>query len=212
MNGKKWKIGLQNCVIGCMIGVMMLLTGCGGRATDPVVDEASALKLLQSLDGYEAQVQITFYSNKGENTYVVHQRAKATGEFRMEILEPTNFAGVLTICDGSRVVQSDPTIGGQVEAKQTPVRDALFLYAFLDAYTQNGGQTAPGDDDTLILRADYPGEHRKIVSAELTLAKGSGLPLSLVIFDEAGNPSLHMTYLNFQIQPEFEESDFQIAG
>ena len=211
MNGKIWKMGLQNCVIGCMIWVMMLLTGCGGQSAD-VVDEESALAMLQALDGYEARVNVVFFSNKGENSYVVHQRAKATGEFRLGILEPTNFAGVLTISDGSRVVQSDPTIEGLVEAKPTPVRDALLLYPFLEAYLQNGGVTREGEDDTLILSASYPGEHRKIVSAELRLAKGSGLPLSLVVSDEAGNPSLHMTYLNFQINPEFDGSDFQITG
>ena len=212
MNGKKWKIGLQNCVIGCMIWVMVLMTGCGRDSVPEVVDEESAVAMLQGLDSYEAQVKITFFSNKGENTYVVNQRAKATGEYRMEILEPTNFAGVLTICDGSRVVQTDPTIGGQVEAKHTPVRDALFLYSFLDAYLQNGTGLTEGENDTLVMSAAYPGEHRKIVSAELRLAKGSGLPLSLVISDDEGNPSLHMTFLNFQVNPEWEEDHFQITG
>ncbi len=212
MNGKLWKMGLQICVIGCMIGVMMLLTGCGVQKTANVNDEESALAFLQSLDGYEARVNVVFFSNKGENRYTVHQRVKVTGEYRLEILEPENFAGVLTICDGSRVVQSDPTIEGLVEAKHTPVRDALLLYPFLEAYLQNGGETCEGEEDTLILSAQYLGEHRKIVSAQLRLAKGSGFPLSLVVSDEAGNPSLHMTFLNFQLNPEFEESDFQIPG
>ncbi len=212
MIGKLWKIGLQKCVIGCMIGVMMLLSGCGGQKTANVNDEESALAFLQSLDGYEARVNVVFFSNKGENHYTVHQRVKVTGEYRLEILEPENFAGVLTICDGNRVVQSDPAIGGLVEAKPTPVRDALLLYPFLEAYLQNGGETCDGEEDTLILSAQYPGDHRKIVSAQLRLAKGSGLPLSLVVSDEAGNPSLHMTFLNFQLNPEFDETTFQIAG
>ncbi len=212
MIGKLWKIGLQKCAIGCMIVVMMVLTGCGGKSEVKVTNEESALAFLQSLDGYEAQVNVVFYSNKGENSYKVHQKVKVTGEYRFEIMEPEHFAGVLTICDGNRVVQSDPTIEGLVEAKPTPVRDALMLYSFLDAYLQNGGEAGEGEDDTLILSARYPGEHRKIVSAQLRLAKGSGLPLSLVVSDETGKPSLHMTFLNFQVTPEFAESDFQIPG
>jgi len=212
MNGKLWKMGLQKFGIGCMIGIVMLLAGCVGRSAAKVTDEESALAFLQALDGYEARVNVVFFSNKGENSYTVHQRAKVTGEYRIEILEPESFAGVLTICDGSRVMQSDPTIEGLVEAKPTPVRDALLLYPFLEAYLQNNGEICEGEDDTLILSARYPGEHRKIVSAQLRLAKGSGLPLSLVVSDEAGNPSLHMTFLNFQQNPEFEESNFQIPG
>ena len=211
MNGKLWKIHLQKFAVGCMIGMMIVLTGCGG-AKQKVTDEESALALLQAMEGYEAQVNVVFFSNKGENAYRVHQRVKSSGEFRLEIMEPQNLAGILTISDGSRTVQSDPTIEGWVEARPTPVRDALLLYSFIEAYLQNGGETEDGDEDTLILSSRYPGEHRKIVSAQLRLAKGTGLPLSLVINDENGNPSLHITYLQFQMNPEFEEGAFQIPS
>lgn len=210
MDGKLWKIHLQKLFIGCMIGMMIVLTGCGGGVKQKVTDEESALALLQAIEGYEAQVNVVFFSNKGENAYRVHQRVKSSGEFRLEILEPENLSGILTISDGNRIVQEDPTIEGWVEAKPTPVRDALLLYSFVEAYLQNGGETVDGDEDTLILTAKYPGEHRKIVSAQLRLAKGTGLPLSLVISDENGDPSLHMTYLQFQMNPAFEEGTFQM--
>ena len=193
-----------------MIGMMIVLTGCGGGVKQKVNDEESALALLQAIEGYEAQVNVVFFSNKGENAYRVHQRVKSSGEFRLEILEPENLSGILTISDGNRIVQEDPTIESWVEAKPTPVRDALLLYSFVEAYLQNGGETVDGDEDTLILTAKYPGEHRKIVSAQLRLAKGTGLPLSLVISDENGEPSLHMTYLQFQMNPAFEEGTFQM--
>lgn len=210
MDGKLWKIHLQKLFIGCMIGMMIVLTGCGGGVKQKVTDEESALALLQAIEGYEAQVNVVFFSNKGENAYRVHQRVKSSGEFRLEILEPENLSGILTISDGNRIVQEDPTIESWVEAKPTPVRDALLLYSFVEAYLQNGGETVDGDEDTLILTAKYPGEHRKIVSAQLRLAKGTGLPLSLVISDENGDPSLHMTYLQFQMNPAFEEGTFQM--
>lgn len=210
MDGKLWKTYLQKLFIGCMIGMMIVLTGCGGGVKQKVIDEESALALLQAIEGYEAQVNVVFFSNKGENAYRVHQRVKSSGEFRLEILEPENLSGILTISDGNRIVQEDPTIEGWVEAKPTPVRDALLLYSFVEAYLQNGGETVDGDEDTLILTAKYPGEHRKIVSAQLRLAKGTGLPLSLVISDENGDPSLHMTYLQFQMNPAFEEGTFQM--
>ena len=212
MIGKLWKIHLQKLFIGCMIGMMIVLTGCGGGVKQKVNDEESALALLQAIEGYEAQVNVVFFSNKGENAYRVHQRVKSSGEFRLEILEPENLSGILTISDGNRIVQEDPTIEGWVEARPTPVRDALLLYSFIEAYQQNGGETLNGDEDTLLLCAQYPGEHRKIVSAQLRLAKGTGLPLSLVINDQNGDPSLHITYLQFQMNPEFEEGIFQIPS
>lgn len=212
MIGKLWKIHLQKIAVGCMIGIMILLSACGGERRPKVTDEESALAMLQSMEGYDAQVNVVFFSNRGENAYQVHQRVKSSGEYRLEIMEPQNLAGILTISDGKRTVQSDPTIEGWVEARPTPVRDALLLYSFIEAYQQNGGETLNGDEDTLLLCAQYPGEHRKIVSAQLRLAKGTGLPLSLVINDQNGDPSLHITYLQFQMNPEFEEEMFQIPS
>lgn len=211
MNGKIWKIGLQKCAIGCMIGLLILISGCNPSQTVKVTDQESALAMLENLDSYEAQVQITFFSNKGENTYLIHQRAKASGEYHMEILEPESFAGVKTICDGSRVVQTDPTIGGEVEARPTPVREALVLYSFIEACRQNEVEVISGEKDTLILKTTYSGEHRKIVSGQLTLAKGMGTPLSLEICDGEDKPSLHMTYLTFQMNPELADENFKIA-
>lgn len=212
MNGKKWKNHLQICFIGCMIGILLMLTGCKTGTTAKVVDEESALAMLEALQSYEAQVDIVFHSNKGENTYCVNQRAKISGQYRMEILEPESFAGVLTISDGERVVQTDPTIGGEVEAKQTPVRDALLLYTFVEAYQSNEGSFSEGEGDTLVLQASYSGEHKKIASAQLTLAKGTGTPLSLEILDTEGKPSIHMSYQTFQMNPTLADEDFAITS
>ena len=85
-----------------------------------------------------------------------------------------------------------------------------MLYSVLEAYRQNEGEICEGEENTLVMQAQYPGEHRKIVSAQLRLAKGSGLPLSLVVSDENGEPSLHITFLTFQINPEWNEADFQL--
>ena len=211
MNGKLWKRHLQKIAAGCMIGVMILLMACGSGGDTQVVDEESALAFLKSLEGYDTHAAIVFESNRGENCYRVHQQVKASGEFRFEVREPENLAGILTISDGNRVMQSDPTIEGWVEARPTPVRDALLLYTFVEAYLQNGGETRM-EENALVLSTQYPGEHRKIVSAQLRLAKETGLPLSLEVYDDGGNPSIHMTYLQFQCNPEFEAGMFQITN
>ena len=112
MNGKLWKNSLQKIWIGCMIGIMILMSGCSSKAEGKVTDEESALNFLQSLEGYEAQVNVVFFSNRGEKEYVVHQRVRADGQYRLEILEPEAFRGVITVCDGTQIQQSDPTIGG----------------------------------------------------------------------------------------------------
>lgn len=214
MTGKKWKKCLQIWCSGCMIIMVMLMTACGlvGDAQPQIADEESALAFLDSLESYEAQVAITFYSNKGENTYMVNQKARVGGQFRLEITEPAGVQGVLTICDGQRTVQTDPSIGAEVEAKPTPVRDALLLYRFLDAYHENSGTCEEGaDGNSLVLTASYGVGHKKIVTGKLTLKKGEGTPLTLEITDENGSPAIRMTYQSFQINPELTDDSFNIT-
>ncbi len=211
MIGKKWNLGLQKTVIGCMIILLLALSACQGKTQASVTDEETALQMLQSLQSYEAQVSITFYAQQGESTYTVNQKARQEGAYRMEIVEPAVYAGITTICDGEQIVQTDPTIGGQVSARKNPVRDVLFLYSFLEAYQKNPKGCSEEDADTLVLSAEYTGEHQKIVSGRLTLAKGSGMPLSLVISDQAGNPSLHMTFQSFEANPQLADENFQIT-
>ena len=193
-----------------MIMMLILLGGCHKNTSPEAVDQESAVQMLNAMESYEAGIQITFYSNKGENVYVVAQKAAADGKYRMEIQEPAQFAGVLTVCDGTQILQSDPTIGGAVQAKQTPVRDALLLFSFVEAMKQSDVSFEETPDGLLVLETEYPGDHQKIAGARLTLKKGTGTPLSLEVFDREGNPSLHMEYLTFQMNPEFGEKDFVI--
>lgn len=120
-----------------MIGMFGLVTGCSGSGGGKPLALEEVHQKLQQMQSYETEAKITFFSNKGSNTYVVLQQAKASGPYRMEILEPENNKGILTISDGTKVVQVDPSIGGKIEAQDTPVRDALLLYPFLQNYLQS---------------------------------------------------------------------------
>ncbi len=226
MIGKKWKKLLKIWLIGCMIGMFSFLTGCsGGGGGKPLALEEVHQKL-QQMQSYQTEAKITFFSNKGSNTYVVLQQAKASGPYRMEILEPENNKGILTISDGTKVVQIDPSIGGKIEAQDTPVRDALLLYPFLQNYLQSEASASSVgvtmasagveeessgtevESSLTLLETDMPGDHPKLAHQKLWVDAYTATPVKIEITDKSGNPSIIILYQNFQMNPQLEDSLF----
>ena len=60
----------------------------------------------------------------------------------MEIVAPESVKGVLTLFDGEKTIQEDPSIGMRVTAAETPVRDALFVYSFWQQYAQTASSSS----------------------------------------------------------------------
>lgn len=210
MNGKKWKILLQIAMIGCMMGSVIGLSGCSARGHALTYKEIEAALL--ALENYQAQVRITFYSNQGENVYELLQYADAQGRYRMEIQNPEIYQGVTTICDGESVVQMDPEIGASVEAKETPVRDNLILFGFLDIYRSDSTHQYEGPQTegmNIVKLAAVQPESQIIRQLELTLDADSMIPQTLDLKDAQGQLLIRIEYLTFEGNTEIPESLFK---
>ncbi|MFR3483191.1 MAG: LolA family protein [Clostridia bacterium] len=195
--------------------------GCSGSGGVSLALEEVHQKL--QMQSHETEAKITFL-NKGSNTYVVLQQAKASGPYRMEILEPENNKGILTISDGTKVVQVDPSIGGKIEAQDTPVRDALLLYPFLQNYLQSeasassvgvtmasAGVTEESsgtevESSLTLLETELPGDHPKLAHQKLWVDAYTAAPVKMEITDKSGNPSI--VILSEFTNPQLEDSLF----
>jgi outer membrane lipoprotein-sorting protein len=193
----------------------MSLSACAA-AEATVPDEASLMAYLETAVTYEAQVRITFYSNKNETEFLVRQRvdgsaSEETLRYHMEILEPASFVGVTTICDGDAVIQTDPAISGSIRAKQTPVRDILLLPTFVRRYRTAGGSFMLTDDGVAVLKTELATEVTQLASAELTVRIDTMQPQTLTVLDAEGNCSLRIEYQSFDVDPTFEDGLFVIT-
>ena len=73
------------------------LVGCSkGKAnTDDYVNIQDKFVNMQS---YSCNAEVTFYSNKGENTYTINQQAKNDGRYFIETTSPENVKGNIIVC------------------------------------------------------------------------------------------------------------------
>lgn len=60
MIGKKWKKLLKIWVIGCMIGMFGLVTGCSGSGGGKPLALEEVHQKLQQMQSYETEAKITF--------------------------------------------------------------------------------------------------------------------------------------------------------
>lgn len=209
MTGKKWKKLLIIWLVGCIVGTVSL-TGCG-QAGQEVMDEEGIQNFLDSLESYETQAAITFHSNKNEDTYLVLQQVCKDGRYRMEILEPAEFSGVTTLSDGQTVVQTDPSIQGMIKAKNTPVREALFLHTFINRYREAKQEFNLNADGKAVMKAGFSGEMDKISSGVLTFNTAAKQPETLEILDRNGNVSIRIEYKSFEANKALDSGLFNIT-
>lgn len=209
MFGKKWKFLLQFARIGCMMVSVLGLSACGAGKSG--LSEEALMETLSSMTGYQAQVEITFYSNKGENVYQVMQYADSAGRYRMEILQPDTYQGVTTVCDGERVIQRDPDIGGVADAKESPVRGVLVLFGFLKAYEADEGhifEMSEDGSDTAVLTAVQP-DTNVIQKLCLTVDAKTAQPQLLELKGAQDQILIRIEYQTFDRNPELSDSLFE---
>ena len=188
---------------------LCLLAGCSGTAQAGEMSPADIQEFWAQMTSYQATLQITFVSNRSSNTYTVRQQVLMSGPYRMEVLAPEECRGVLTICDGEKTMQKDPSIGMTVEASETPVRSVLFLQEFWQQYLRSPEKVEP-EDGEYVLETELSGGHEKLAVQRLWVNAQDGYPKRMEIYDTEGMLSIRVDYIEFQPNVEMDTSLFTI--
>lgn len=188
---------------------LCLLAGCSGTAQAGEMSPADIQEFWAQMTSYQATLQITFVSNRSSNTYTVRQQVLMSGPYRMEVLAPEECRGVLTICDGEKTMQKDPSIGMTVEASETPVRSVLFLQEFWQQYLRSPEKVEP-EDGEYVWETELSGGHEKLAVQRLWVNAQNGYPKQMEIYDTEGMLSIRVDYIEFQPNVEMDTSLFTI--
>ena len=128
----------------------------------------------------------------------------------MEIEAPESVKGVLTLFDGEKTMQEDPSIGMRVTAAETPVRDALLVYSFWRQYAQtvSSATVEKEPQEEYMWEIQMEGTHEKLDHARLWLDGKTGCPKRMKVYDRAEQVSIQMEYLDFQPNVDLDPSLF----
>lgn len=189
--------------------ILLTLAGCGKPDKD-------ALTRLNEMESYKAGAEVTYISNKGENTFSTIQYAKKDGRYRIETLAPKEYEGTALVYDGKLVWQKTQDGGGRIKVtSNSPERALLLLYSFLDNHERSmenavvTTSSSPGKNVT-VLEADIPGGSSSLAHEKLWIDNESGAPQRLTVYNAEGNEKIVVKFSDFRYNEKIEDSVFSV--
>lgn len=210
---------IRRLVKACALLAMTALTlsGCGS----PIVQQKSLYErisdTLTSLESYEATATVRYYSNNSSNAYETKQQCLTTGEYRVEILSPSEGAGNITVYDGNVITQFNPLVGGKKTFGKVdkPDRYEIFLTSFIRNHLAGQEVTIacianPDDERFTTLEAVVPGDNPYLATERLVIDNETLKPVELIILDPQGEERISVTYKEIEYNVKLDESVFTL--
>ena len=192
------------------------LGGCGS----PLVQKSLYDRISETLTGltsYEALATVRYYSNNSTNAYDTKQECLSTGEYRVEVLQPSEGAGNVTVFDGKTITQYNPLTGGKIAigTTETPERSEIFLTSFIKNHLAGQEVTiavSESSDDAryTTLDANIPGDNPYLSTERLVIDNETLKPTQLIIMDEKGKERITVTYSTINYNVPLDKSVFTI--
>ncbi len=187
---------MKKALIPLMI-MLFVFTGCD-KAVIPKLDTAKRIyTTFSDMQGYEAVIKLSVFSNNTNNTYEVKQFYKYPDMMRSET------GSITTVVNGGNVSVRNADATAPLLLQQLgDENDYMFLNSFFAAYYKNEETSArvAGDTSnivTLEVETGLSNPYRK--TARLTIDAGSMTPLSMEISGKDGKTYVRIEYLSFKI-------------
>ena len=193
-----------------------LLTGCKMGITKELSPMEKIHKRYIGLDSYEATVRVVYVSNQGKNEYKMKHYYKRSGQYRIEIMEPQNLAGIVTIFDGEKVTQMNPNIEGKalVEIEKSPYREEILLGSFFKNYFQSQevalevGKMEEGE--ATVLETQVPNNNPMLAFERLWIGHEKWDPMYMILYDDKQEKRIVVKYDEFMYNKTLDDALFHI--
>ncbi len=203
---------------GLILMCALALVGCSGTA-QKIVQKGSYEKIqekLTTMQTYKSEATVEYISNKGSTIYDTLQYCKATGEYRVEVVNPPSASGSVTLSDGKTITQFNPKISGKVivGTKESLERSEIFVTSFLKNYNKSSEVSISvgkfDNGDCTVLEAVIPGDHPYLRTEKLWLDNATLKPVKLVVYDPDGVERIVVTFKSFEYNILLDDTLFKI--
>ncbi len=200
-----------------LVLVMSLtLTSCSSLFNTAEKTEKKLAEKYLDLKTYEAETNITYISSDQKTTFKTLQQANIDGRYRIEVIEPTQVSGSVTVFDGTKIYQFNEKVSKDIYVSTTEnlERSEIFLTSFLKNYNNSDdvAVTVGTFNDSLytILEANIGTEHPLIATEKLWINNETKLPEKLVIYDKNEVETIVVEYTTFEYNKELDENLFNV--
>ncbi len=185
---------------------MISITACQGDVNTEID------KRYRNIKSYTARTRVTVTGNKGVESYELSQSYKAPDSYRTEVITPDSMNGTVSVILGAEIwlrgakTQAIKIDKGFLEEQ----KDYLFLIDFLNDYfaQEKLPILTPGQDGKVMLTAPWRSGSSYRFEQKLWIDEKSNLPELLVTYDDKGNETVRVEYLDFVPNAEIDDSTF----
>lgn len=202
-------------VISMLLIVCAVFTGCGVLKPKRGFEEAS--RRLLSLEAYSCDVIMRVTNNKSTMQYRLKHFYKAPDRYRIEVLEPKELEGQITIYNGSSSYIYHPGINQYLvtENFSGSMDYIAFTGSFLNYMRKNehikAGNERIGEKEFIVLELELPEPNEYMRSEKLWLDTDKFVPIKAEIYGDDGKINIEVTYDNFVYNPDLKDGDFEIT-
>ncbi len=161
-----------------------------GNNIDKSIDDL--IEYIFNISSYEADLEITIYSNKTINKYVLKQYYLEPNFFKQIIIYPENIKGLETIYDGKEMTIRNTNLGISKIYKhfETINDNNLWLNSFIENCKENKYNIKENEEEIII-------ENEK--SEKLYIKKKEKKPSKIEIIDNNKNIKAYIEYKEIKV-------------
>lgn len=192
-----------------------LLSGCSGSTAKKPED---VQKFIMKLKSYKCDVIYAVTNNKSTNVYRVKHLYKAPDKYRIEIVEPAELKGQTTIFNKDKAYIFHPQLNAYFTAEnfKGSVEQSSFVGAFVEYFKEKGGARFKLESlkgvQCYVLQVPIDKDNRYRAVEKIWINAENALPVKAEILDKDNNVSAQVLYENFELNPELEDSLFEVQN
>jgi outer membrane lipoprotein-sorting protein len=201
-------------MVGFIIPIVILLVSCKEPTDEELFYEVQ--KTFNRMDSYSTMADIIIYGNKSKKNYKIKHLFKKPNRYVLEIIEPMESKGCITIYDGNQTWLYHPNINQAVLIKNTnsPIEEKMFIGYFLEILFTSEEISISSEildsSNYLTIAARIPGNNRYRYREKLWINKKDFSPYKLVIYDKENKVTVEVYYTNFTYNANVKDEDFTI--
>jgi len=205
---------MKKILVGFMLIATMALTACQEPTNEEIFYEMQ--KSLNNMDAYTCIANITITGNKKPESHVAKHIFKNPNKYILEILEPEETKGKITIFDGDQAWLYHPQIDQTniIRNFKDSLDETMFIGYFLRIFLTTEKSLINSEvidgNDYLVLTAQIPGNNRYRSKEKLWINKKTFIPYQLMVYDKDGKETVRVTYTDFEYDEKVKDEKFNI--
>ena len=149
---------------------------------------------------YKSEAQVTIYSNKNENTYIINQ--EETKEYsKLEVVSKGDISGLILEYKENKMILKNTELNLEkiFDNYKELSGNYLFLKTFVKEYLESENCQVLEDEENIIIKISLLEFNKYIKYKELYIDKKTGLPNKLIIKNSDKQIKVCIIYNNIEI-------------